>query len=88
MNQKFLNRIGVAIGVVAIAVLLLFKVNGQQNTKPGVMHVSTNWVGYLVIGKEDTNDRISPGPSPHCEGQVQIGLRSDGVVVWRRAFGP
>ena len=87
MNRKLLNRIGVTIGVVAIAGLLLLKVNGQQNTKPGVSPVSTKWVGYLVIGKEDTGDRIAPGPYPHCEGQVQIGLRSDGVVVWRRAFG-
>ena len=84
MNDKWLRRMAVGLGVVALAGLLLVKLNGQQNNRPGATPVTTNWVGSLVVGKEDVIDRLAPGPHPQCESQVQLGLRSDGVVVWRR----
>lgn len=50
---------------------------------PGSPPMTTNWMGYLVIGAEDNQDRIAIGPHPTTVPQVQIGLRSDGIVVWR-----
>lgn len=45
------------------------------------------WVGYLVHGVETRIDRsIVPEPSgfsPKVDGKVVIGLREDGVVVWK-----
>ncbi len=42
-------------------------------------------MGYLVVGQDDTLGRISGTPSPTTIRQVEIGLRSDGIVVWREA---
>jgi hypothetical protein len=40
----------------------------------------------LVVGKRETGDPIAGrGLFPHVEGDVELGLRSDGVVVWRKA---
>jgi hypothetical protein len=47
--------------------------------------VTTNWIGCLVVGKNDTVDSMARGLHPTTMNQVQIGLRSDGVVVWRDA---
>ena len=46
---------------------------------------TTNWLGCLVVGKGDPMDNIVRGPSPTTMRQVEIGLRSDGVVVWQNA---
>ena len=45
---------------------------------------TTNWVGCLVVGKTDL-DPIAIGPHPLSINDIQIGLRSDGILVWRRA---
>lgn len=46
-----------------------------------------NWVGYLVYGTETEVDRsIIPQPSgfsPNVDSDIVIGLREDGVVVWK-----
>ena len=48
--------------------------------------LSTNWVGGLVVGKKELGDPIAGrGLFPQVVGDVEIGLRSDGVVVWRKA---
>ena len=47
--------------------------------------VTTNWIGCLVVGKRDPIDNMARGFFPSAVQQVQIGLRSDGVVVWRNA---
>jgi hypothetical protein len=41
------------------------------------------WIGSLVTGVESSD--IVGGPFPRADKSVEIGLRSDGVVVWRRA---
>ena len=46
----------------------------------------TNWVGFLVIGQEEKGDPIAGnGPFPKADNRIEIGLRKDGVVVWRKA---
>jgi len=47
--------------------------------------VTTNWIGCLVVGKGDSMDNMVRGPFPTTMRQVEVGLRSDGMVVWRRA---
>lgn len=47
--------------------------------------MTTNWVGYFVFGERDTTDSITTEPFPKTDSRVQIGLRSDGIVVWRKA---
>ena len=51
----------------------------------GGSEFTTNWIGCLVAGQEDQLDPIARGPVPKTITQLQIGLRSDGVVVWRSA---
>jgi len=49
---------------------------------------TTNWIGCLVVGKPDPVDSMARGNQglfPTSVNQFQIGLRSDGVVVWRAA---
>jgi hypothetical protein len=47
----------------------------------------TKWVGYLVHGvKVHVDKSIFPEPSgysPTVDGQIVLGLREDGVVVWK-----
>ena len=80
--------VGVAVGTGAICVLALGQINSQQNqSKPTTPPLATNWIGYVVFGAEDSMDRIAPKPGvfPTTNPEVEIGLRSDGIVVWRRA---
>ena len=46
--------------------------------------MATNWIGYVVFGTDDSLDPITRGAYPRADRQVEIGLRSDGTVVWRR----
>ena len=46
---------------------------------------NVNWLGPIVVGKE-SSDTVG-GPFPHASREVEIGLRGDGVVVWRRKAG-
>jgi hypothetical protein len=56
----------------------------QEKAAPG--QLSTNWIGGLVVGKKEKGDPIAGrGLFPQVEGDVEIGLRSDGVVIWRNA---
>jgi hypothetical protein len=55
----------------------------QANKTPVL---TTNWVGYLVIGEQDSGDPIAGHrPFPKADQKIQMGLRSDGVVIWRRS---
>jgi len=47
--------------------------------------ITTNWIGCLVVGKNDALDNMARGLHPMTMNQIQIGLRSDGVVVRREA---
>ena len=63
----------------------LYRRRQRPTNRPPSSVITTNWVGYLVAGQGDTMDRITPHPSPTIVRQVEIGLRSDGIVVWRAA---
>ena len=56
------------------------------NEKPREMNI--NWVGYLVSGKILTVDQgILPKQSnspPTVDRTIAIGLREDGVLVWKQ----
>jgi len=51
--------------------------------------LSVFWVGYLVHGITSQVDQpIIPEPSgfsPKVDGDIILGLREDGVVVWKHA---
>lgn len=75
-----------ATALLALASACFVGVRAQQaSPNSNSSAVTTNWVGHLVTGQSDTTDRITQSPSPTVIGQVEIGLRSDGVVVWRQA---
>ncbi len=57
----------------------------QSGGHSGSSGVVTNWVGFLVAGQNDTSDRITRNPSATVVREIQLGLRSDGVVIWRAA---
>ena len=84
MRDRILKITGAAL--VTIAAIWLLNVNAQENKRsPGGPAITTNWLGCVVVGKGDSIDAISPSPYPQCAQQFQLGLRSDGVVVWRSA---
>jgi hypothetical protein len=54
----------------------------QPNKNPTL---STNWIGYIVFGQKEAGDPIAGHrPFPTADDTLQLGLRSDGIVVWRR----
>lgn len=83
MRSKFLRITAAGIALAALGIVCLMGLHAQPSARPGGL--STNWVGKLVIGKVDTMDAIARGPYPATDRSVEIGLRSDGVVVWRAA---
>jgi len=84
MRAKYFKVVGLGAAVAAFASVCIVGIHAgpTKNTSSACL-VTTNWIGCLVAGKEDTVDRIAPGPHPITVRQVEIGLRSDGVVVWR-----
>jgi hypothetical protein len=86
MRAKFPKIIGSTILILALGSLCIMCVRAQQTaSNSSSSAVTTNWVGYLVAGRSDLSDRITPDPSPTVSHHVEIGLRSDGVVMWREA---
>jgi hypothetical protein len=88
MRTKIAKILGsiIVVGVLALGSISIITARGQQSGgSSAASNVTTNWLGYLVAGQADTADRISSNPSPTVVRQVEIGLRSDGVVVWREA---
>jgi len=56
----------------------------QAEEKPTVP-ATTNWVGGLVVAKKEMGDPIAGHQLfPHADADIEIGLRSDGAVVWRK----
>jgi hypothetical protein len=80
------RSIGKFVGMMALVALVgafsFTRMKAQEAGSAKDARVGTNWVGYLVYGKDDPA-LVGRGPYPTAERQVQIGLRSDGVVVWR-----
>ena len=86
MRAKFAKIIGSIVVSLALGLICIISVRAQQaGRNSSLPTVTTNWVGYLVAGRTDISDRITPNPSPTVDRQVEIGLRSDGVVIWREA---
>jgi hypothetical protein len=76
-------------GTVTLAVLAAFGLVCMTGIKAqpaavrsGSPLMTTNWIGCLVVGKTDSIDQIAHSPCPTAVQQVEIGLRSDGVVIW------
>lgn len=84
MNTKYLK-----VAACAVALVLVMIMAGRPGTRAqekAAAQLSTNWVGGLVVGKKELGDPIAGrGLFPQVDGDVEIGLRSDGVVVWRKA---
>lgn len=84
--MEFAKRLGVTIAVMTFGFMCIVGARGQQSARTSASpSLTTNWVGYLVAGQFDIIDRITTTPSPAVVRQVEIGLRSDGVVIWREA---
>lgn len=89
MRTKSSKLIGSTLVLLALGSLGIIEIHAQQkagNARSPAL--GTNWVGYLVAGRRDSTDPISTSPFPSIVGQVEIGLRSDGVVIWRKATNP
>ena len=70
-------------GLAFLAVVCILTVRTQTNRPtPKVAPINTVWLGYPVIG-QDSMDMKGFGPGRFVDTHVQLGLRDDGVVVWR-----
>jgi len=85
MKTKFSKAAGLTAAVVIFGSAYIAGTHAQQSTtKSGALPATTNWMGNLVVGQNDSVDPIAVGgPHPTVTRHVEIGLRSDGVVVWR-----
>ena len=81
MKVAFLRVATVASAMAVLGVVGIVGIHAQPSSATTSM--TTNWIGNLVVGREDAADRIARGRFPTTVGQVEIGLRSDGVVIWR-----
>jgi hypothetical protein len=80
---------GLATALAAFGLVFIVGIHAQQTaSKAAPPLMTTNWIGNLVIGAKDTGDRIARGPVPNVLPNVQIGLRSDGVVIWSSTGNP
>ncbi len=81
------NRLKMAAVLAApiLGLIIWVQANGQAQGKGGPPPLSTNWVGCIVVGKVETGDPIGGRrPFPQADPEIQLGLRSDGVVVWQK----
>jgi hypothetical protein len=85
MKANALKIVGLAIALAAFGAVCIVGTHAQQTPASSSL-LTTSWTGCLVVGKEDTMDNIARGPHPTTVREVEIGLRSDGVVVWRNAL--
>ena len=86
MKNKLLT-IGVLVAaLLALGLVCLVGTHGQENkNRLSMTPLTTNWLGYVAFGKDDLLDRMGGlGPYPAADRETQIGLRSDGIVVWRK----
>ena len=79
--KKTILGAGAAFGLLYVALSARTDAQGQPNVDAGKTNVT--WLGSVVYGKEAAG--VVGGPFPHAEKGVEIGLREDGVVVWRKA---
>ena len=82
MKPKTIKIVGIAMTLAAFGFVLIIRSYGQQ-AQSGSVSTTTRWSGFLVVGKTDSVDKIA-GAYPAADQTVEIGLRSDGVVVWRK----
>jgi hypothetical protein len=84
MKRNVLKFAGTAAAVAVFAAWSIVGTRAQSKSTPSTSALSTNWLGSVVIGKEETADRIARGAYPKADTRYELGLRSDGVVVWRK----
>ena len=86
MKANFCKVVGLALLLLILGSAWIIGGCAQQaGGSSGSSAVVTNWVGYLVAGQNDTSDRIARNPSATVLRDIEIGLRNDGVVIWREA---
>jgi hypothetical protein len=74
-----------AIAILAV-ISLIHPGSGRAQDKTPRSTLTTNWVGFLVTGEIESGDPMAGrGPFPKADKTVVIGLRSDGVVIWKNA---
>jgi hypothetical protein len=84
MRTKFLKGAGLFTVLAIFSLIWIVGTKAQPGAnKSNSSLITTNWIGCLVVGKGDSVDAIARGLFPAAVNQVQVGLRSDGVVVWR-----
>jgi hypothetical protein len=84
--RKTILGAGAAFGLLYVALSARTDAQGQSAvpTPPTTDAAKTNvtWLGSVVYGKEVAG--VVGGPFPHAQEGIEIGLRADGVVVWRK----
>jgi hypothetical protein len=79
-------KLAAVLAALIVGLIIWVQPNGQAQGKGGTPPLSTNWVGCIVVGKAETGDPIGGRrPFPQADSEIQLGLRSDGVVVWQKA---
>ena len=78
--RKTILGAGAAFGLLYVALSARTDAQGQPTADAAKTNVM--WLGNVVYGKEVAG--VVGGPFPHAQAGVEIGLRADGVVVWRK----
>ena len=82
--KAFSKLVALAILLATLGLGYFAGTYAQQVSNESSAQLTTNWTGCLVVGTDETVDRMPLQQAhPKTVAQVKIGLRSDGVVVWR-----
>jgi hypothetical protein len=86
MRTKLLKGAGFLAAVAVFGLVCVIHTKAQSIAgQSSASSLTINWIGNLVVGKNDPIDQIARGLFPTTVQQVEVGLRSDGVVIWRKA---
>lgn len=72
--MKYQTKVKLALGSILAVSILLVLLRSKSTTK---------WQGPLVVATVDAVTSTNKTISIRVDEKIEVGLRSDGVVVWR-----
>jgi hypothetical protein len=71
------------ITLISLSLYTLARVANQPAPLPAEPQTTITWRGYLVYAVPNPEEDAENPLAMRTEGRVQIGLKSDGTMVWR-----
>jgi hypothetical protein len=86
MNFSKRTVIGTGAAIALFCAARFSHIEAQNQAPVASSKTNIVWLGTAVAGVNAPG--VVGGPFPRAEKEIEIGLRADGVVVWRKASIP